>query len=660
MSQTRISELRQLIQRYDREYYLDGNPSISDFEYDGLMQELDALEKLHPEFASANSPTQRVSGTVSKEFKTEKHLFPMLSLSNSYSQDDIGEFAARIRKLLPENEAVEFTSELKLDGLAISLVYNNGELQRAVTRGNGQEGDNVTENVRTIKGLPLLVSETKQFEVRGEIFFTHAAFQKLNAERQEAGDDLFANPRNAASGTLKMQEQAIVAKRQLSIFCYYVLSNNLTFETHTSSLEWLKTQGFPVNPHNSQTPREADVIDFCAHWEAARAELPYDIDGAVIKVNQRHLYDVLGETAKSPRWAIAYKFKAEQVETTINAITWQVGRTGAVTPVAELEPVELAGTTVKRATLHNIEELERKEIRLGDTVRIEKGGDIIPKVLDVLTERRSASSVPYHAPKNCPVCDSVLEKIEDDAHLRCVNLQCAAQVSRRIEHFVSKQALDIDGLGPSIVQLLLSKKLISDIGDLYTLSHEQIAELDRLGEKSAENLIAGIKASKEKPFHRVLFALGIRFVGANVAKLLSSHFLSLEAIENASAEDIEAIDGVGPRIAESVVHFFNDAANLPRLMQLKQAGLQFTEEEKNIEENAEFAGKTFVLTGTLSALGRTAAKEKIEAVGGKVSGSVSSKTHVLVAGEAAGSKLKKAKSLGIEIWDEETLLAKLN
>jgi DNA ligase (NAD+) len=657
----RIEELIFLIQKYDREYYMLGQPSISDFEYDQLMKELEKLEFENPKLKSKNSPTSRVSGDVTKSFTSEAHLFPMLSLSNSYSETDVEDFANRIVKLLPENEAISFVSELKLDGLAISLVYENGELQRAVTRGNGQTGDNVTANVRTIRGLPLRVSEQTLFEVRGEIFFSHAAFQLLNHEREKLGDDLFANPRNAASGTLKMQDQAIVAKRNLSIYCYYVLSDGINFKTHSESLTWLEQLGFPVNPHIQKTNTTQDIMAYCQHWESERKQLPYDIDGVVVKVDERSLYSRLGETTKSPRWAIAYKFKAEQVETIVENITWQVGRTGAVTPVAELQPILLAGTTVKRATLHNIEEFERKGIRLGDTVQIEKGGDIIPKVIAVREDLRSADSVPYVTPTNCPICQTELEKIEDDAQLRCTNLNCAAQVARRIEHFVSKGAMDIEGLGPSIIQLLLSQSAEFDVSDIYTLNEENLASLERLGEKSANNLIAAIQASKNQPFHRVLFALGIRHVGANVAKLLSQHFGSIDKLIEAKPEQIEEIDGVGPRIAESISNYFASNENINRLKKLKNFNLQFVAESTNRNLfHSSFEGRTFVLTGTLSQLSRNEAKNKIETRGGKVSGSISSKTSVLIAGEAAGSKLKKATTLGIEIWDEETFISNLD
>lgn len=654
----RIIELTRLINQYDYEYYTLGEPSISDFEYDHLMKELEQLELEFSDFRQPDSPTQRVGGQPGEAFETAAHRFPMLSLSNSYDMEEVREFDTRIRKLLPENTVFDYFCELKFDGLAISLVYEGGQLVRAVTRGDGSVGDDVTVNVKTIRSLPLSVPETRPFEVRGEVFFYHRAFEKINALRQETGEEPFANPRNAASGTLKMLDSQVVAKRGLSIFCYSLLSDEFEFETHAVALHWLKSQHFPVNNHGRVSANLDGITAFCRQWENERMTLPFDIDGAVIKVNQTALYEQLGQTAKSPRWAIAYKFKAAQVETIVHGVTWQVGRTGAVTPVAELEPVQLAGSVVKRATLHNVEELRRKDIRINDRVRIEKGGDIIPKVISVNLEERPSDSVSLPIPENCPVCDEALEKPEGDAHLRCVNTYCDAQVQRRFEHFVSKAAMDIDGMGPSVIHALLDAQLIREIDDLFRLSAEDVQSLDRMGEKSAANLINAIDAATSQPFHRVLYALGIRFVGENVAKLITRTFTNITALRQSSVDELAAIDGIGPRIAESVVKFFQNPAHSDLVDRLAALGLNM-ESQFHAPATGVFSGKTVVLTGTLEAFSRSEAKSEIEARGGTVTGSVSAKTDILIAGASAGSKLKKAQDLGVEIWDEARLQAAL-
>ena len=658
--QKRIYGLYELIRKYDHEYYIKANPSISDYEYDHLMKELEELEEKYPKLKNPNSPTSRVSGGITKQFDVVKHQRKMLSLANSYSKDDIIDFFKRVENLLPEDSKLSYTSELKIDGLAISLIYENGNLQRAITRGNGSEGDDVTNNIRTIRELPLMIPNKENFEVRGEVYFTHQNFEIINNKRAINEEELFANPRNAASGTLKMQDSKTVAERKLSIFCYSLESESIEVKTHEESLIWLKNHGFPVNPNYQKFSDIESIMDYCSNWEEKRNSLQYDIDGAVIKVNEKSWYNRLGETSKSPRWAIAYKFKAEQVTSKILNITWQVGRTGAVTPVAELDAVQLAGTTVKRATLHNPDEILRKDIRINDIVIVEKGGDIIPKVISVLTEKRAKSSIPYSIPKHCPVCDSELVKDEDEAALRCLNIDCSAQVKRRIEHFVSKEAMDIDGFGSAIVDLLLNEKLIANLQDIYRLKAQDVEKLERMGEKSAKNLIISIEQSKEQDASRFLFALGVRFVGATAAKILLKHFKSIDKIIEASLEELVLIDGIGEKTAQSIFDFFRNENQVQVYKELKEMGINSYFDESQIIEKEAFTNKIFVLTGTLTNFGRVEAKSKIEQYGGTVSSSISTKTDVLVAGEKAGSKLSKAKKLGIEVWNEETFISMLN
>ena len=667
MSDTHIAEriytLRHQLQTYDHAYYLEAKSLVSDFEYDTLMKELEALEEQYPEYKSKNSPTSRVSGEVTKVFPVVQHERRMLSLANSYSKDDIADFIKRVEGLVPEETHMEYIAELKIDGVAISLVYEDGELLRAVTRGNGVEGDDITANIRTIRSLPLHVKETRKFEVRGEVYFNHEDFLNLNNKREEEGEDLFANPRNACAGTLKMQDSHIVSQRKLSIFCYYLFSESIEITSHEESLLWLKENGFPINQNFAKSISADGIIDYCNRWEEKRSTLPYDIDGAVIKVNQLALHSILGETAKSPRYAIAYKFKAEKVETQIRDITWQVGRTGAITPVAELAPVLLAGTTVKRATLHNLSFFQEMALYKNDFVRIEKGGDIIPKVLSVVSEKRAPNSAQFSFPEVCPVCSqpTEIEMAADRKVLVCVNLECDAQKQRQIEHFVSKGAMDIDGLGPAVIELLLKEGKIASIPDIYTLKVEDLTPLERMGQKSAENLIAAIEKSKAQPFDRLLFGLGIRHVGANVAKLVVQTFRSVEQLNVATVEELVSIDGLGPKIAESIYTYFHIEKHAELIEQLKSLGLNFVQEipDEVVDQESPFFNKTFVLTGTLNEMGRSEAKKKIESLGGKVTGSVSSKTDVVVAGESAGSKLKKANELNVIVWDEKTFISML-
>ncbi|APF19458.1 DNA ligase [Caldithrix abyssi DSM 13497] len=662
----RIQQLRELINKYDYEYYVLAQPSISDYEYDQLMKELEALEKAHPELITPDSPTQRVSGQPVKEFPTVPHRKPMLSLANTYSEMEFRDFDQRVRQALP-GERVEYVCELKIDGVAISLHYRDGRFERGITRGDGVQGDDITANLRTIRSIPLVVRRTEKvpefFEVRGEIYMSKEAFNKLNKEREAQGEALFANPRNAAAGSLKLQDARLVAQRGLHLFAYYIDSDTAGFvkDTHFENLKLLQTLGFPVNPHFRLCKTLAEVFDFVKEWEAKRESLPYEIDGVVVKVNSLEQQERLGATAKSPRWAIAFKFKAQQAETLLEKITWQVGRTGIVTPVAELKPVQLAGTTVSRATLHNVDEIRRKDIRERDWVFIEKGGDIIPKVVGVNLKKRPKDSKPPAIPEKCPVCGTKLVQLEGEVAIRCPNISCPAQIKRSIEHFASRGAMDIEGLGTALVETLVDKGLIKDIADIYRLKKEDVAGLERMGEKSAQNLMEAIEKSKQQPLNRLIFALGIPYIGATAAALLARHFKSLDALQNATREELEQIDGIGEKMAESIVRYFSNEQNRRILDRLKEAGVKTEIDEEATESESQLLqGKTFVLTGALPHLKREEARALIEKHGGKVSSSVSRKTSYVLAGQDPGSKLKKAKELGIEIIDEETFLKMLN
>ncbi len=657
----RIEELRKLINKYDYEYYVLAQPSISDYEYDQLMKELERLEKEHPELITPDSPTQRVSGQPIKEFPTVTHRKPMLSLANTYNEMEFREFDQRVRQALP-GEKVEYVVELKIDGVAISLHYRNGRFERGVTRGDGIQGDDITPNLRTIRSIPLVVRDIQSvpefFEVRGEIYMSKEDFRRLNAEREEQGEPLFANPRNATAGSLKLQDPRIVAKRGLSMFAYYLDADEAGFVKpyHYENLKLLQSLGFPVNPHFRLCRSLDEVFDFVNEWEAKRDSLPYEIDGVVVKVNSLEQQARLGATAKSPRWAIAFKFKAQRAETLLEKITWQVGRTGIVTPVAELQPVQLAGTTVSRATLHNVDEIKRKDIRERDYVFIEKGGDIIPKVVGVNLSKRPKDSKPAEIPKTCPVCGTELVQFEGEVAIRCPNISCPAQIKRSIEHFASRGAMDIEGLGTALVDMLVDKGMIKDIADIYQLRKDEVAALERMGDKSAQNLMEAIEKSKNQPLDRLIFALGIPYIGANAAKILARHFKSLEALQKASKEELEQIEGIGEKMAESIVRYFNNEQNQRILKRLIEAGVNTRLEESEEQENQVLQGLTFVLTGTLPHLKREEAKALIEKYGGKVSSSVSRKTSYVLAGDEPGSKLQKAKELGVPIIDEATFL----
>ena len=657
-----IEKLKLKINKLDYHYYVLSDPLVSDYEYDQLINKLEQLET-QSQYFTKDSPTQRVSGIPTKEFPTINHKYPMLSLSNTYSTEELLDFDRKVKGLLESNEKYEYFCELKIDGLAVSLIYENGYFKNGATRGDGISGDDISPNLKTIRSIPLKISsedKLKNFEVRGEVYLPTYEFEKMNIEREKNEGSLFANPRNAAAGSLKMQDAKEVAKRGLRFFCYQLYSEETNFnnKNHSENINNLKQMGVPINPNYRICINIDEVLTYCAEWDKKREKLPYDIDGVVIKINNLEQQNRLGSTAKSPRWAIAYKFKAIQTETIIENITWQVGRTGTVTPVANLQSVLLAGSTVSRATLHNPDEIKRKDIREGDRVIIEKGGDIIPKIVSVIISDEIKRSEPYKIPTNCPVCNSDLQRFEDEAALKCVNYNCSAQVLRRIEHFASRGAMDIEGLGTAIIELLVNEKLIMDAGDIYSLKAEQISILERMGEKSAGNLINAIEESKNKPLDKLIFGIGIPFVGATAAFSLSRYFKRLEKLIATNKEELETIDGIGSKMAESIFAFFKNDKNLKVIENLKNAGLLFELEEA--ERGNRFEGKTFVLTGTLQNYTREEAAQIIKNEGGSVSSSVSKLTDYVLAGEKVGSKLNKAKNLNINILNENEFNEILN
>ncbi len=660
----RIEQLRREIREHDHRYYVLDDPVISDRKYDELMKELEKLEQENPQLQSADSPTQRVAGEPTKEFPTVQHRFPMLSLSNTYNEEEFRDFDRRVRQQLDEDATVQYVAELKIDGAAVSLTYENGTFTRGATRGDGSSGDDITPNLKTIRAIPLVIREQAElpeiFEVRGEVYMPREDFERINEQREKQGEALYMNPRNVAAGTLKIQDASIVASRNLRIFCYSLHGPRPdSFKPyHAENLKLMKRMGLAVNENYKVCGDIEEVLEFVHQWEEKRNALSYDIDGIVVKVNSIAQQQELGATAKSPRWASAFKFKALQAETQIREITWQVGRTGIVTPVAELEPVVLAGTTVSRATLHNPDEIERKDIREKDSVFIEKGGDIIPKVVSVIKEKRPSDSRKLKLPEKCPVCGEALVRLEGEVALRCQNPSCRAQVKRRIEHFASRNAMDIEGLGTALVEMLVEKDLVENVADLYTLKKEQIIALERMGDKSAENLLEGLKESKKQPLNRLIHALGIPFVGTTAAKDLAGYFGNMDKLMHADKEQLVEIDGVGEKMAASVVDFFSAPSNKELVRRLEQYGLNF-EESAHKPQSQKFRDMTFVLTGTLSGFTREEAKEKIEINGGKVSSSVSKNTSIVVAGEQAGSKLKKAEDLGVKVIEEDEFVRML-
>ena len=663
--------LREELQRHERLYYQDARPEISDRGFDRLMAELQALEAEHPALRTADSPTQRVGGEPTEGFEQVEHKPPMLSLDNTYDHDELEEWFGRLTRLLPDTD-IAFVCELKVDGVSLSLLYEDGVLTQAATRGNGRVGDLVTANARTIRTLPLRLpaGAPARLLVRAETYMRRSVFAALNEERGTAGKELYANPRNTTAGTVRLLDSRDVARRRLDLACYEWVQpagdDREERRSHGESLAAVADLGLPVNDSWRRCAGLKEVVAYCTEWQERRGELDFEIDGVVVKVDDPELRDRLGATAKAPRWAVAFKFEAEQAETVVRAINAQVGRTGAVTPVAELEPVLIAGTTVKRATLHNYEDLERKGVRVGDAVRIEKGGDIIPKVVEVILERRGPESKPFEPPERCPVCDEDLHRSEEEVLLRCVNTACPAVVRERIRHFASRNAMDIEGLGDWMVGELVSSGLVRNPADLYGLKAEQLADLKktneaRLGERSAERIVASLEDSKTRPLARLIYALGIRFVGDSTAALLAHRFRGIDALADATAEELEEVDEIGARIAGSVRAFFASEQNRKLLERLRDEGLLFVEETTEADDkDLPLEGKVFVLTGSLTEMTRNEAAARIKALGGKVTGSVSSRTDFLVAGEKAGSKLRKAEKLGVEVLDEagfEELLA---
>nr|WP_321224699.1 NAD-dependent DNA ligase LigA [uncultured Psychroserpens sp.] len=661
-TEQKITSLRNELRDHNYNYYVLDNPTISDFDFDIKLKELQALEEAHPEFYDANSPSLRVGGEVTKNFNTVVHEHRMYSLDNSYSKEDLLDWEKRIKKMV--DGEVTYTCELKYDGASISLTYENGSLLRAVTRGDGTQGDEVTANIKTIKSVPLQLKGDypPKFDIRGEIVLPFEGFNQMNEERLEAGEELYRNPRNTASGSLKLQDSAEVARRPLECLLYNITGNNLGFNTQFESLQKARQMGFKVPEASKLATSVDEVLKFVEYWDVHRHDLPYETDGVVIKVNNLQQQEELGFTSKAPRWAMAYKFKAEQVSTRLNEITYQVGRTGAITPVANLEPVELAGTTVKRASLHNADQIEKLDIREGDEVFVEKGGEIIPKIIAVDLSKRPANSQPTQYITHCPECRTELVREPGDAKHYCPNYNgCRVQIIGRIQHYISRKAMDIEGLGGETVALLVTQNLISNYSDLYTLTKEDVLPLERMAEKSAENLINGIEASKQIPFERVLFALGIRFVGETVAKKLAKHYKSIDAIANASLEDLVTVDEIGGRIAESVVEFFSSEENKIIIEKLRLHGLQLEiSAEKLANQTDLLKGLSIVVSGVFETVSRTELKKLIEDNGGKVSSSISSKTDFLVAGDKMGpSKLAKAETLGVEIISESDFLSKL-
>lgn len=657
-AEKRIQKLRIELDEHNHRYYILDNPSISDYEFDMLLEELQKLEGQYPQFDDINSPTKRVGGGVTKNFETVKHKYPMLSLSNTYSKEELEDYLQRIAKLVPED--MEFVCELKYDGAAIGITYRNGILERAVTRGDGTQGDDITTNVRTINSVPLKLKGEgypEEFEIRGEIFMILEGFQKLNEERIAEGLEPFANPRNTASGTLKMQDSSIVASRPLDSFLYYVLADTPIADNHFESMQKAQSWGFKIPYLDKNYITKAKNIDeilaFVNYWDEKRHDLPFEIDGIVIKVNSYQQHDELGSTAKSPRWAIAYKFKAERVSTILNSVTYQVGRTGAITPVANLEPILLAGTTVKRASLHNADQIAKLDLRVGDTVYVEKGGEIIPKVLGVDLEKRAEGSKEFTYITHCSECDTELVREDDEALHYCPNESgCPPQVKGRIQHFISRKAMDIEGMGGETIELFVNEGLISNYADLYSLQKEQLLPLERLADKSAQNIIDGIEKSKEQPFERLLFALGIRYVGETVAKKLARHFESVDNIMAASMEELVAVDEIGQRIAESVHQFFKGEHNQDLVSELKGKGLQFSVVKAEGATDS-LKGLKIVISGTFERFTRNELKDLIEKHGGQNTGSVSKNTSLILAGEGMGpSKRKKAEDLDVRIIDE--------
>ena len=655
----RVEELNQLLHAYGHAYYTLDKPLVSDAVYDQTMEELLAIEAQNPDLIYPDSPSQRVGGEILTGFGKVVHAFPMLSLSNAFNEEDLREFDRRVQAAAGHN--ISYICELKIDGLAISIRYEDGRFVQGSTRGDGTVGEEITANLKTIRTIPLRVTEPISIEVRGEAYMPKKSFVRLNASRDEAGEEPFANPRNAAAGSLRQLDPKIAASRNLAMFVYGIGGDGSAYgqDSHSDSLDYLQSLGFETNQERKRCATIDEVIDYIGKWVEKRSNLDYEIDGIVVKVDNFEDQEQLGFTAKSPRWAIAYKFPAEEVVTQLLDIELSVGRTGVVTPTAILEPVRVAGSTVGRASLHNEDLIKEKDVRIGDTVIIRKAGDIIPEVVAPLVERRTGDELPFEMPDNCPECDSELVRIEGEVALRCVNPKCPAQMKEALIHFVSRNAMNIEGIGERVVDQLYRAELVQDVSDLYTLTREQLIELERMGEKSVSNLLTAIESSKANSMEKMLFGLGIRHVGEKAATILSEEFGTLAALMEADVERLVSIHEIGDKVADSITTYFSNEDVLEVLRKLESYGVNMTYKgraKQDVPTDGPFAGKTVVLTGKLSILTRGEAKEKIEAFGGKVSGSVSKKTDLVIAGEDAGSKLAKAEELGITVWDEETLV----
>src|SRR5580700_5604516 len=661
----KIEALREKIRHHEYLYYVADNPEISDLEFDKLMRQLKDLEAEHPELITADSPTQRVGGKPREGFLKVPHSSPMLSLDNTYNEEELRDWERRVHELSGRTD-VDYVCELKLDGMSLALVYEDGKLVRGITRGDGSVGEDVTLNVRTVRSVPLSIPKEKlkkagipvDFEVRGELLMPTASFKKINEERERNGLPTFANPRNFTAGTVRQLDSNITAARRLDYFPYILLQNGRTyFDRHSKTLEALHASGFKVNPNHKLVRSMDEVWAFIQQWEEKRDSLPYEIDGIVIKVDRTSLQDELGFTGKAPRWAIAYKYAARAGITKLESVRWQVGRTGKLTPVAELVPVAIGGTTVRNATLHNVDEIERLGIKIGDWVQVERGGDVIPKVAKVIDDDEKGhprGKTEIAIPEKCPVCGNKVVRTEGEVDYRCVNANCPAKLLGTILHFASRGVMNIDGMGDALVTQLTERDLVKNVADIYRLTKDDLLSLERMGDKSAQNILDEIENSKKLPLERVIYGLGIRMVGERTAQFLAEHFGSMEALEHAGVEELQNVDEVGPRIAESIVEFFSIPANRKLVERLGEAGLAFKGKKK--ERGTKLAGKTFVLTGTLPKLTRDEAKKMIEDAGGKVTGSVSKKTDYVVAGADAGSKLDKAKELGIEVIDEKAMI----
>jgi DNA ligase (NAD+) len=650
----RVEHLRRQIREHEHRYYVLDQPTISDYEFDRLLRELKLLEEQHPELVTADSPTQRVGGQPAREFPTYTFSRPMLSLENAYSEEELQDWGRRVTQLA-ETDDVDYVAELKIDGLSVALIYENGFLDKAVTRGDGRTGEVVTGNVRTIRSVPLRLNEDVSVEVRGEIFLNLKAFRQLNEDREQAGEPRFANPRNAAAGSLRQLDPAIAARRPLDFYGYWL---NPTKPLQSENLEWIMNLGLKVNPNRKLCHSLDEVIEFCRHWEERRDELDYEIDGVVVKVNSVELQSRLGSTAKSPRWAVAVKFRARQATTKLLNIRVQVGRTGALTPVAVLEPVQLGGTTIRNATLHNEDEIQRLGLQINDRILLERGGDVIPKVVSVVEQ--APDRIPFEMPSHCPICGGEVFREEGEAVRRCLSQTCPAKLKESLLHWASRKAMKIDGLGERLVDQLVTKDLVHDVADLYSLTREQLENLERMGKKSAENLAKEIDASRALEFWRLLFGIGIRHVGERTAQILAGHFGSIERLEEASQAELEQVHEIGPKLAESIYQFLRQPENRRLIERLRAVGLRMRADDvEQPKLPAVFAGKAFVLTGTLDTMTREDATARIVERGGRVSSSVSKKTDFVVAGRDAGSKLEKARQFGLRILSEDEFRAML-